>query len=110
MIDALLKKLHTQATEKVTKELAEEHDLRVKKYMATAVKVLVKTGILTDQDARTAASKYKLLPSSVLPRPEPKQYDDGCGGTTTRSASPTKKVVNKPSSGGCSSQSVGNRC
>lgn len=88
MTDTLLQKLYKQAIAKVEKELEAEKEVRVKKYMTTAIKTLVKTNIITPEEAKAAALKFKLQPSSVTLAPtrkstNPQVRSVGCGGMSS---------------------------
>lgn len=80
MANPIITKLYKQAVERVSKELEAERNIRVKKYVATAIRVLVKQGIIDSADAKAAASQYGIRPSDALPRPAPAPYSNPCGG------------------------------
>ena len=81
MTDAIIKKLYKQAVDRVTKELEAEREVRVKKYLATAIRVLVREKIIDPQEAKAAATQYGIKPSDAVPRPAstPVDYSSGCG-------------------------------
>ena len=80
MTDAIIKKLYKQAVDRVTKELEAEREVRVKRYLATAIRVLVREKIIEPAEAKAAAAQYGIKPSDSVPRPEPTySSDNGCG-------------------------------
>lgn len=83
-IGPIIEKLHTQAVAKVEKEIAKERDGRIKKYLATAIRVLVREGIIEADEANAAASKYGIKSSEIGYTPP---SDDGGCGSMSRSPS-----------------------